>query len=83
VHVSFCAIQTNHEDVTARCQVTLIKWLESKVDASWEKPIAALKMLKLNMVVKTVEQFLEGEIPRYYIVAIVDARGLGTSTETE
>ena len=28
--------------------------------------------------VKTVEQFLEGEIPRYYIVAIVDARGLGT-----
>ena len=69
--------------MTARCQATLIKWLESKVDASWEKPIAALKMLKLNMVVKTVEQFLEGEIPRYYIVAIVDARDLGTSTETE
>ena len=60
-----CAIQTNHEDVIARCRATLTKWLESQADASWERLIAALKMLKLNRVIKTVEQFLEGEIPRY------------------
>ena len=52
-----CAIQTNHEDVSARCRATLIKWLESEVDASWEKLIVALKMLKLNMWLKQWNNF--------------------------
>ena len=60
-----CTIRENHEDISARCTATLIKWHERDVDAGWQKLITALKILQLNVVAKTVEQFLQGELRSY------------------